>query len=156
MASDARAARRRLDRAIAKGRAPAFDAEKGNRLVPDRDYATSVGWAADEAALPEARQVTHDGLLRLLGGAKRGVVTWRQYTGEEADRALSQMKENADLDRFEYYRRISGKLREFGGYLVVAMAPADRAVHPVVDHIVIPEAGRYEVTVQSAEPRRDR
>ncbi len=40
----------------------------------------------------------------------------------DADEALSHLRADATGEVADYYRRIAGMLREYGGYLVVALA----------------------------------
>lgn len=120
MSSNARAAARREARAAA-------------RRLPD-DVGLIIGWAPDEAALPEARQKTHDALIMAMGPLRLGGggVSWRQVTGDSASEVLSSMTREEYEEhggRAEYldnFRRLRAHLREYGGWLVIATAPGRR------------------------------
>lgn len=88
-------------------------------------YGTQVAWCREESDLPETRQKTHDALIEDMGDRRRGGVQWRQYTGKDAVDALAQMTVDADMVAADYYRRIGAHLREYGGWLVLALAAGD-------------------------------
>lgn len=93
----------------------------------EADYATMVAWCATEADLPETRRQTHDGLIALMGASRRGGIQWRQWTGSDASEALNGLWHDATPpDLADHYRRVAGHLREYGGWLVLAMARGDR------------------------------
>lgn len=83
-----------------------------------------VGWCAAEEDLPDARQGTHDALLKVMGDRRTGGVTWRHYTGDQANEVLDRLvvdEKRPELS--DHYRRLRALLREYGGWLVVATAP---------------------------------
>lgn len=90
---------------------------------PDDDVAVVPAWAATEADLPEARRRAHDTLLALLGERRRGPVHWSWWSGADAFQALRVLAEDTPTaEHADNYRRLRAHLREYGGYLVVAMA----------------------------------
>lgn len=96
------------------------------RQPKETTWAWVAAWAADEAALPEARTGTHDNLIALLGARRRGGVRWGQWTGAEAVAQLGQLQGEAYAPAVaNYLRAIGGHLREYGGWLVVATAPGE-------------------------------
>ena len=112
--SSTRAHRRRAERRIRKE-------ERG--IDPNSDYGTVAAWCLDESDLPAARQQSHDTLIALMGDQRTGGVQWLQRTGDDATQLLGQLFEDATGEASDYYRRIGGHLREYGGWLVVAIAP---------------------------------
>ena len=88
-------------------------------------HGVMVAWAASEADLPEARQQTHDRLIATMGDQRRGGVTWRQTTGDQAVETMAMLTEGATCELADYYRRIRAMLREHGGWVVVASAPGE-------------------------------
>lgn len=90
-------------------------------------YSIVAGWCASEAELDEAKKGTHDIVIGMAGDRRRGGVQWRIASGADATQILSQLREpqlDNELELNDYYRRIAAMLREFGGFLVVAMCPA--------------------------------
>jgi hypothetical protein len=85
-----------------------------------------AAWCAGEDDIVEANKATHDALIRMLGARRRGGTTWRVYVGGDALRVLGMMlgAPGNSTELANYYRRIRALLREQGGYLVVASAPA--------------------------------
>lgn len=127
MSSNKRAAHRRQVRLESKGRrtGPGYHVRLADEgLDPDAEYATLVAWCAAKSDLAEARRQTHDTLIAMLGDRRRGGVRWQQHTGADAVRALGIMREGATGELADHYRRVAGHLREYGGWLVVAMAEA--------------------------------
>lgn len=106
----------------ARHRREARAAARPQQFVPDADYATVPAWCATEDDLPDTRQATHDTLIALMGDKRTGGVKWLWWTGAEAERALGIMRQGAVGEHADNYRRCAGHLREYGGYLVVAMA----------------------------------
>ena len=102
------------------------DKRQTRRIIPDADYGTVAAWCLAESDLPDARASTHDTLLKIMGDERTGGVQWLQWTGDEAWAALREIREGATGEHADYYRRISGHLREYGGWLVLAMAPGKR------------------------------
>lgn len=86
-----------------------------------------VGWAATVADLEDAKRQTHDAVIEMLGPARRGGVTWRISSGDQANAVLHDFLEDATPEQANHYRRVRGMLREYGGYVVVASAPGVRA-----------------------------
>lgn len=94
---------------------------------PSEWFSVQIAWAADEAALPEARQRSHDSLIRGLGTHRRGGVTWTTYDGNGAFAALARLHTTETSEELAgYYEQVRELLQEHGGFLVVAMAAADR------------------------------
>lgn len=88
-------------------------------------WAWVVAWAADDEALGEARTQTHDALLKQLGDRRRGGVRWGQWSGDEATEQLGRLQAEAYAAEVQQYLgAIGGHLREHGGWLVIATAPA--------------------------------
>lgn len=88
-----------------------------------------TGWCLDETDLPDARRKLHDALVGFMGDKRTGPVTWRWWSDSEAVDQLRKMRaggipRGADADQ---ERRVAACLREYGGYLVVAMAPGKRS-----------------------------
>lgn len=87
----------------------------------DADLAIVVGWAPNEAAIPEARKGTHDTLRRLYPRA--GGIEWREYRPQQGRTLLNGML--ADETRSEYrhgYKNLRRLLKN-GGFLIAATAP---------------------------------
>lgn len=82
-----------------------------------------TGWCADDDALPELRQKTHDTVISLLGANRRSGVRWHQYQDQAAYDHLEAMTVGCtDTALLELYRTCRGYLREYGGWIVTAMA----------------------------------
>jgi hypothetical protein len=92
------------------------------RCAVPANHGVLVGWAATEADLPEARQITHDKLIALMGDRRTGGVEWRTVVGAQAEQALGTLQVGASPTLADHYRRLGGMLREYGGFLVVASA----------------------------------
>lgn len=91
----------------------------------DAIVAVLAAWAATEADLPECRKRAHDQLIELMGDHPRGPVRWTWHTGDEAHLVLDQMvRTETSAALLDHYRRLRAHLREWGGYLVLAMAEA--------------------------------
>lgn len=117
MSTNARAEARRQERSRAKAqRQPTWDG-----TTPE-GWGTTAGWC-DEASIELAKKQTHDTLIALMGDRRIGGVQWRIHTGQEAVEALGVLRKGATGEHADYYRQIGAHLREYGGYLVVAMAP---------------------------------
>lgn len=94
----------------------------------DSDYGVIVGWCAGEEDLAEARQLTHDAVIRTMGARRTGGVRWLWSTGDEALALLGQIRLDSDPPELaEHYRQIGERLADRGGYIVVAMAEGRRA-----------------------------
>lgn len=110
----ARAERRRQERAQ---RRPARH--------DDQDYGVQPGWCATLDDLEDAKSASHDLLIASMGARRTGPVEWRWWTGDEARRRLSTLWEgweNPTAYEADVLRRIGAHLREYGGYLIIAMA----------------------------------
>lgn len=92
-------------------------------LDPEGDYGTTAAWCADADDLEDAKRRTHDGLLGMMGDQRTGGVQWIIREGDAARALLGQLWQGADEELSTYYRQLRGHLREYGGYLVVAIAP---------------------------------
>jgi hypothetical protein len=111
MAGETRAHHRRSSREAAK-RAQAHD----EMIV--------CAWVEAEEWLDEGRQVTHDALIEMLGPRRRSGVRWTMHEGSEALEACSVLLQSATGGSADYYRQLRGKVREFGGWIVIAYAQA--------------------------------
>lgn len=88
------------------------------------DVAVLAGWCEDEpATVDDAKQQLHDQVIARLGDSRTGGVRWK--IGEPGDGTLVEqlMAGNTDAGLSDHYRRILGLLREYGGRVIVAMAP---------------------------------
>lgn len=95
--------------------------------LPLDEMAVQAGWCATEAELTEARRATHDSLIAQLGPARRGGVSWMFETGEQAVALLDEVaKDPPSSVHADYFRQMRACLREYGGWIVVAMAPGER------------------------------
>lgn len=102
----------------------------GTTVDADAEVGTTIGWCATEADLTDARKQTHDALIKLMGGLRTGPVAWQWHTGEPAMAAIGEFMGSPEAQGSpvyaNYYRQIRGKLREYGGYVVIAFAPGDK------------------------------
>lgn len=84
-------------------------------------------WCATADDLDECKRAAHDQLIKLMGARRRGAVMWRIFSGADAVRVASAMRDDALLHlEFEHHRQyveVLGKL-DGGGLLVLACAPA--------------------------------
>lgn len=93
-----------------------------HRFNSAHDTALTWAWASTEpGAVDEAKQATHDRLIAQLGARRRSGVAWDVLEGEAAKAQLRHLHSHSDQ-----WRQGMAKLREFGGFLVVAMANADK------------------------------
>lgn len=90
----------------------------------DKDVGVLVAWCRGPEDLEDAKQQTHDGLIALMGDRRTGGVQWRICEGrEQGEEALRVLRHGCtDQALLDLYRRHGAHLREWGGYLVVAMA----------------------------------
>lgn len=104
-------------------------AHRLRRRGPRDDYLGVVpGWCATEADLEELRRQTHDLLIKLLGESRTSGVTWRQYSGAAALSAVTMLRLDAVTHQLEWVAmcdELERKLRDEGGYLVIATAEGD-------------------------------
>lgn len=108
---------------------PRYDA--AHRVCDDGELSgVQPAWCLDETDLDEARRLTHDGLVGAMGRMRTGPVSWRWYKGADANAAISSLMEDTDENMRTYLRAIRGKLREYGGLLVLATAPGDPEAEP--------------------------
>lgn len=115
MSSNARAERRRSERAQ----------KKRHHVHPEGDYGTQPGWFATLDDLEEAKKLSHDLLIASMGDRRTGGVQWRYWTGDDATRVLRDYTTTGGpwkADEWDILRRIRAHLREYGGYLIIAMA----------------------------------
>jgi hypothetical protein len=95
----------------------------------DIQVATTYAGAPDAAALPEARLVSHDQLIRMLGDRRRSGVQWMELP---PDKAIEFLSEDKDVEHFgrdadtAMSDLISYLEAHPDGFLVVAMADAVR------------------------------
>lgn len=114
----ARAERRRLERAQRRTH---------HAPDPDADYLTIAGWFQSLDDLKEAKRLSHDNVVDALGDRRTGPVQWRYATGPDAHRLLDQVAAGPKSDELgDHYRRLRAHLREWGGYIIVAMARGRR------------------------------
>lgn len=101
-------------------------------LDPDRRYGTQPAWAMDAESLPEARQQAHDILVMQMGDRRAGPVEWRTYEGEAALKVIGEYGRGYAPDSYQasIVRRMRGHLREYGGFIVIALAPEKPAPEP--------------------------
>ena len=121
--SDARRHRRREARANRKvaGLPDAKPVRPGTELYPaDADVAFTPAWAPDKASCAEARRLTHDTLIRLLGDRRTSGVAWSEGHGQEALAMCDTMIEGAVSDELDAYTEIRKRLVAYGGYIVIA------------------------------------
>lgn len=87
------------------------------------------GWCATKADIEDAKKMTHDTLIQLMGDTRDGPVSWLVTNGAEADKLLNDILASPDRapmrgsDTDSGWREVRAKLRADGGYLVIAMAP---------------------------------
>lgn len=108
-------------------------AARQRRRAHEADYGVMVGWCKTEAELDEARRLLHDGVIDMMGARRRGAVTWRWETGDDADQLLAKLVQGTatgDQAILSHYRRVRAHLREYGGIVVVAMAPGVPPARP--------------------------
>ena len=95
-------------------------------LNDDGIYGVQPGWFQSLDDLDHAKQSSHDALIATMGDRRTGGVQWRWWTGQEAHQVLAMLRtdklEVEDEHTANTYRRIAAHLREYGGYLIVAMA----------------------------------
>ncbi len=98
-------------------------------MTVDDGFGVMVGWCATESDLEEAKQQTHDGLIKLMADRRRGGVHWRicQAGTDQAREALAKLFDGADVELADYYRQIAGMMREYGGFMVIALAEGTMA-----------------------------
>lgn len=114
-----RAERRRLARLEAKR----ARADECGRIVPEGDYAITAGWFGTLADLEKAKRQSHDILVEMMGDRRSGPVHWRWWeSGDGADEALRVLSEAAAPHELDHYRRVRAHLREYGGFVIVALA----------------------------------
>ena len=126
MSSNARAHRRREARNARKvaGLPDAVPAGPLEELPEGQEMAVLPCWAATRADLPEARRVTHDTLIGLMGDQRRGGVRWSEGHGQEAHKMVHGLLDGCEPGEMrEMLLQIHQYLEERGGYVVVAMAP---------------------------------
>lgn len=95
------------------------------RHTDDEEWGVQAGWCASDDELEEAKKQTHDRLISQLGARRRGGVRWIVLEGMPTRRKAGELMIGIAPDSLHghYYRRIQGLLREYGGLLVIAMAP---------------------------------
>lgn len=87
---------------------------------------TIVGWCASEADLTDAREALHDALIKLMGDQRTGSVFWVWREGQHAHELLNQVAvDERSQEILDHYRRVRAHLREYGGFVVIAMAPGN-------------------------------
>lgn len=99
--------------------------------------ATIVGWCESEDQVEGLKRSTHDAVIRQLGAARRSGVAWRIAQGAGASDLLAVLANPDDKaghgpdvtsqELHDYYRRLRGLLREYGGFIVVAIAEGEPA-----------------------------
>ncbi len=83
-------------------------------------YAVTFASCASADDLPEARQLSHDQLIRLAAGHRRGPVQWIMYAAAEAPGVIANVDPADDAGHLAY-------LADYpGGFLVMARCLATR------------------------------
>jgi hypothetical protein len=97
---------------------------EGKLVDAAADVGVALGWCTEEE-LEECKRETHDTLISQMGEHRAGPVTWSVFTEDAAVRVLDGLViDEVDEMVFNYYRRLRACLREYGGVLVMASAPA--------------------------------
>lgn len=92
-------------------------------LDPDAEYGVIPAWCAHDA-IDEAKQRTHDTLIQLMGPTRAGAVHWRiSSTIADAHEMLDVLVPDSAPEFLDVIRQIRGHLREYGGHVVIALAP---------------------------------
>jgi len=99
-------------------------------LDPDADVAVQICWCADDR-VEEAKQQTHDMVIERLGDRRTGAVTWIvAQSVDDAHKIVDDLVDPAHGPMSDaeanYYRQCRAHLREYGGTIVVAVAPGRR------------------------------
>lgn len=124
-----RASRRKGHRARPPRRRPHLELELA--LAGDDWYGVQPAWCAGlPADVAEAKRLTHDQLISTMGARRTGGVRW-VVAGDvdESYRLVEIIASNegaaAPLTELEgnYVRQLRAHLREYGGLIVVALAP---------------------------------
>lgn len=94
------------------------------RLTPD--VGVMVGWCSDEEdAIEEAKTITHDNLIRLLGDRRTGGITWRLYRDTDAEDIVAALAVGErSPDWLDMLRQVRARLDAYGGVVVLTTAPA--------------------------------
>jgi hypothetical protein len=99
--------------------------ERGGHFHEDDDVVALPCWSA---FAEDGRKASHDALIAALGPLRVSGVSWREATGDEAHALLDEMTAGEmDEAHRDHYRRIRAHLREYGGWVVVALAKARKA-----------------------------
>jgi hypothetical protein len=84
------------------------------------------GWSEDQSRVEEVMKFTHDQLIVSMGARRCGGVKWMVQEGSVALMSLDTLREGASS---EFLARvidpIQDRLKEAGGFLVVAMADGE-------------------------------
>lgn len=94
-------------------------------MLDPEGFATIAGWCKSEEDLEECQHQAHDTLVAGMGENRVGPVRFSVSSGDEAQVMLTQLGEgNTNQAMLDHYRRLRAMLREYGGWIVVALAPA--------------------------------
>ena len=106
---------------------------KAHRFPADDDILLIPAWCREASDLDHVKQETHDRVIARLGDRRTGGVRWKIAGPDQADAYaaldhLAKRPENPDdvahsEGWYEHIRRLRALVREYGGYIVIAMAP---------------------------------
>lgn len=108
-----------------------FTARKGSGLItpklkkvlPDGDYAVVASWFESLTKLVEAEAETAAALTEMMGDHRESPVMFRWAAGDDAQMFLRQLlADNPPKVLADHYQLLAARLRENGGYLIVALA----------------------------------
>ena len=96
-------------------------------LAPDDEVAVQICWCSLER-IDDAKAQTHDMVVERLGDRRTGAVSWIvAQSVDDAHRIVDDLVDPAHGPMSEgeanYYRQVRAHLREWGGTVVVAVAP---------------------------------
>jgi hypothetical protein len=86
----------------------------------NQSHGVVAGGCASYADLDQAKQATHDTLIRLMGPRRRGGVKWRIIPASEAPDTLRQMQWELEQAALLSYLEDNPD-----GFLVIASAPGE-------------------------------
>lgn len=84
-----------------------------------------AGWCIDEPdAIEDCKRGTHDAVIELLGDRRTGGVGWLIGEPGSTDAVEELKRDETDPALLAHYRHLCALVREHGGRIVLAMAPA--------------------------------